>query len=154
MNVRWWMVAGLAFAAGLGACDDPSLDPGVPGGEPNDAADPSDMNRPGGDPSEANPPFQQNEQAGDLQTTAAVRRAILDAEDLGVAADNAVITTQAGVVTLRGNVESQTVKDRVEAIARDVAGVTRIDNQLTVGGTTRGTGDDEPNDGAQAPNPR
>lgn len=137
MNARWMMMAAVFVAA----CDDPSFDRTGPGEEPN-AEGPASPS--------ANPPFQQNEQSGDLQTTAAVRRAILDAPDLGTGADNTVITTEAGVVTLRGNVESQAEKERVETVARGVPGVARIDNQLMVGTTDDNT---EP-DGAQTPNPR
>jgi hyperosmotically inducible protein len=81
----------------------------------------------------SNPPFQQTENADDLRLTAAVRRAVLDAENLGAGADNAIITTNAGVVTLRGQVASEAEKSKVEEIARGVEGVVRVDNQLQVG---------------------
>jgi osmotically-inducible protein OsmY len=43
------------------------------------------------------------------------------------------VDTDSGVVTLRGSVDNDTQRQEAEQIARGVAGVVRVDNQLTVG---------------------
>jgi osmotically-inducible protein OsmY len=43
------------------------------------------------------------------------------------------VDTDSGVVTLRGAVDNETQRQEAEQIARSVAGVVRVDNQLTVG---------------------
>jgi osmotically-inducible protein OsmY len=82
-----------------------------------------------------NPPFQQAENKTDIDITAEIRRQVLDHDALGVNADNAKITTVGGVVTLRGRVDSDAEKSAIEQIARGVSGVTRVQNELEVGGT-------------------
>lgn len=47
--------------------------------------------------------------------------------------DIGVAVTDAGVVTLTGTVDSAEKRSRFAELARSVAGVTRVDNQLTVG---------------------
>jgi osmotically-inducible protein OsmY len=42
------------------------------------------------------------------------------------------VTTQSGVVTLSGEVQSNEAKQRAEALARQTEGVTKVQNQLTV----------------------
>jgi osmotically-inducible protein OsmY len=79
-----------------------------------------------------NPPFQQSEKPEDIRLTADIRKAVLAADGLSMAADNVQIITRDGVVQLRGNVESQAEKDTIEKIAHGIGGVVRIDNQLTV----------------------
>lgn len=79
-----------------------------------------------------NPPFQQSEKPEDIRLTADIRKAVLAADGLSMAADNVQIITRDGVVQLRGTVESQSEKDSIEKIAQGVGGVVRIDNQLTV----------------------
>lgn len=81
----------------------------------------------------ANPPFQQAENAADVDITAEIRRQVLDHDNLGVNADNAKIMTAGGVVTLRGRVDSDAEKQAIEAIARGVSGVTRVQNELEIG---------------------
>jgi osmotically-inducible protein OsmY len=98
-----------------------------------------DAVRPGGDEvasaegiEAANPPFQQAENKTDVDITAEIRRQVLDHPDLGVQADNATITTEGGVVTLRGKVDSDAEKMAIEQIARGVSGVTQVRNELDV----------------------
>jgi hypothetical protein len=79
-----------------------------------------------------NPPFQQSEKPEDIRLTADIRKSVLAADGLSMAADNIQIITRDGVVQLRGNVESQAEKDTIEKIAHGTGGVVRIDNQLTV----------------------
>ena len=68
----------------------------------------------------------------DVDITAAIRRALMDDASLSTAAKNITVITQSGVVTLKGAVATQAEKDSIEAKARAVANVVRIDNMLTV----------------------
>lgn len=77
-------------------------------------------------------PVDQSNSKTDIDITASIRRAIMADKSMSVNAQNCKIITEAGVTTLRGPVESQAEKDAIEAKARAVPGVTRIDNQLEV----------------------
>lgn len=78
-------------------------------------------------------PMDQSESSADIKVTADIRRAIMDDENMSINAQNCkIITDKAGVVTLRGVVNSQAEKDSIEAKAKAVAGVARVDNQLEV----------------------
>ncbi len=77
-------------------------------------------------------PLDQNENAADIKITADIRRAIMDDKAMSTNAQNCKVITEKGMVTLRGPVDSQAEKDSVEAKAKAVAGVTRVDNQLEV----------------------
>lgn len=68
----------------------------------------------------------------DLDTTAAIRRALMDDATLSTAAKNVTVITQQGAVTLKGTVPTQADKDAVAAKAKSVAGVASVDNQITV----------------------
>lgn len=67
----------------------------------------------------------------DRQTTAKIRKAIVEDESLSVAAHNVKIITRDGKVTLRGEVRSSEEKAAVAAIAEGVLG-DAVDNQVTV----------------------
>ncbi len=82
-------------------------------------------------PNGALTPIDQNENKPDLNITATVRQRILK-EDVSVNARNVKIITQDGAVTLRGPVKTQAEKDLVEKIAKEVAGDSKVDNQLEV----------------------
>ena len=69
----------------------------------------------------------------DIEMTAAIRRAIVDDDNLSTSAQNVTIVTRDGKVTLRGEVPSVQEKTAVAAKAQTVAGVA-VDNQLTVKG--------------------
>lgn len=74
--------------------------------------------------------FDQSESASDIKISAAVREIIVADDSLSVNAHNVKIITVAGVVTLRGPVESAAEKASLESKAKSVAGVTRVDNQV------------------------
>ncbi len=75
----------------------------------------------------------QSETSSAIRITAAIRRAIMDDKNMSVAAQNCtIIAEDTGVVTLRGVITNQGERDAIEAKARAVAGVTRIDNQLEI----------------------
>ncbi len=77
-------------------------------------------------------PLDQAQNAADVKITADIRRAIMDDKAMSMNAQNCKVITEKGIVTLRGVVDSQSEKDSVEAKAKAVAGVTRVDNQLEV----------------------
>ena len=76
-------------------------------------------------------PLDQNENKVDIGITAGIRKSVVDTK-MSINAQNVKIITQDGVVTLRGPVKTQEEKDRIEEIARNVAGVKSVDSQLEV----------------------
>jgi len=69
----------------------------------------------------------------DVETTRRIRAALLDDEKLSVYAQNIKIITINGKVTLRGPVESESEKDRIASIAKNVIGDSRrITNKLEI----------------------
>jgi osmotically-inducible protein OsmY len=74
----------------------------------------------------------QAESARDVGITADIRKAIMDDKSMSVSAQNCTVVTRAGVVTLSGDAASQSEKDAIEAKAKAVAGVSRVENQLIV----------------------
>jgi len=77
-------------------------------------------------------PPDQSESEGDLAITSKIRQAIVDDNSLSLNAHNVKVVTSGGVVTLRGPVKTATEKTAIETKAKQVAGVTRVDNQLEV----------------------
>ena len=76
-------------------------------------------------------PFDQNENKIDIGITASIRKSVVDTS-MSINAQNVKIITQDGTVTLRGPVKTQAEKDRIEEIARNVAGVKNVESQLEV----------------------
>ena len=74
----------------------------------------------------------QSETEADIRISAAIRKSVTDDKTLSVNAHNVKITTSNGIVTLRGPVKSDMEKSSIEAKAKAVAGVTRVDNLLEV----------------------
>ena len=68
----------------------------------------------------------------DLELAAAVRQAIVEDDSLSVLAQNVKVVTQDGAVTLRGPVQTAEEKNRIGQLARNTAGVTRVENQLDI----------------------
>lgn len=81
--------------------------------------------------STAKTPIDQNENEADIETTAAIRKRVVDTK-MSVDAQNVKIITQDGQVTLRGPVKSDTERKRIEEIAGSVAGVSKVNNELEV----------------------
>jgi hyperosmotically inducible periplasmic protein len=75
--------------------------------------------------------FDQNENKVDIGITASIRKSVVDTK-MSINAQNVKIITQDGNVTLRGPVKTQEEKERIDEIARKVAGVNAVDNQLEV----------------------
>lgn len=74
----------------------------------------------------------QSNQSGDLELTAKLRRAITEDDSLSMNAHNIKIVSKAGKVTLRGPVDSEEERRKVEALAREVAGQQRVISELEV----------------------
>ena len=77
-------------------------------------------------------PTAQSESGPDIEISAAIRKAVVDDKALSVNAHNVKIMTSGGVVTLRGPVKSDAEKQAIEAKAKQVAGVTSVNNLLEV----------------------
>ena len=77
------------------------------------------------------PTDQPNDKA-DIQTAAAVRKAIENDKSLSTSAHNVKLIASNGVVTLRGPVSSAQEKAKIEQIVANVSGVSRVDNNLDI----------------------
>ena len=77
-------------------------------------------------------PGDQAENETDRQISANVRQAVVGDNSLCTNAHNVKIVTSGGTVTLRGPVKSTEEKAAIEAKAKQVAGVTRVDNLLEI----------------------
>ena len=74
----------------------------------------------------------QSESEADIQISAAVRKAVVDDKALSTNAHNVKIITSNGIVTLRGPVKNDQEKSSIESKAKQVAGVSRVENLLEV----------------------
>jgi hypothetical protein len=79
-------------------------------------------------------PPDQLENKADLALVEKVREALVGDDALSMNAKNVKVIVQNGVVTLRGPVASLAEKASVEAKAKAISGVVRVDNQLDVEG--------------------
>lgn len=78
-------------------------------------------------------PVDQSSSDADLTITQAIRRQVMDQNDLSTNAKNVKIISREGVVILKGEVNSQNEKNIIEQIANQTQGVRRLDNQIQVG---------------------
>ena len=74
----------------------------------------------------------QSESKADIEISAAIRKSVVDDKALSVNAQNVKIITADGIVTLRGPVKNEDEKKAIEAKAKKVAGVTKVNNLLEV----------------------
>lgn len=79
----------------------------------------------------AKTPLDQNENQSDINITAGIRKKVV-AEKMSVDAHNVKIITQDGNVTLRGPVRTAEEKEKIEEIARGVAGAEKVASELEV----------------------
>lgn len=77
-------------------------------------------------------PTDQVETEADIAISAKIRQAVVDDKSLSTNAHNVKIVTNNGVVTLRGPVKSEAEKKAIEDKAKQVAGVTRVENLLEI----------------------
>jgi osmotically-inducible protein OsmY len=75
---------------------------------------------------------QQSNAKSDVETTRAIRRAIVADKDLSTYAHNVKIITRAGKVTLKGPVKTAEEKKTVEAKAAEVAGAANVTNRVSI----------------------
>ena len=74
----------------------------------------------------------QAENETDRKISANVRESVVADNSLSMNAHNVKIITSGGIVTLRGPVKSTEEKAAIESKAKQVAGVTRVDNLLEI----------------------
>ena len=74
----------------------------------------------------------QSNSSPDINTTAAIRRAIMHDDSLSMMAKNVKIVAENGAVTLRGPVKSAAEKAKIAELAQNAAQGAKIDNQLEV----------------------
>jgi hyperosmotically inducible protein len=77
----------------------------------------------------------QSNSSADLQTTQAIRRALMRDDQLSTTAKNIKVVTANGQVTLRGPVNNAQEKAKVAQIAKSAAGGTQVVNELDVKGS-------------------
>jgi hyperosmotically inducible protein len=77
-------------------------------------------------------PMDQSNSAPDLKITQEIRQAVSNAKALSFTAKNVKIITRDAQVTLKGPVKTAEEKNTIDALARSVAGVGKVDNQLEV----------------------
>ena len=118
MRKRTKLTLVLVAAAGLSACNQ------------NDNSPPARSSAQGVPPAKG--AMDQSNTKEDTRITADVRRSILDDSSLSTASHNCTVVTDHGVVTLRGQVANEEEKASIASKAQAVAGVARVDNQLTV----------------------
>ena len=80
-------------------------------------------------------PIDQSQAKADMELTQRIRQALMDDSTLSMTAQNIKVISQNGMVTLRGPVKDQAELDNIVAKAREIAGPTRVDNQLEIKGT-------------------
>lgn len=77
-------------------------------------------------------PIDQNENTADIKTTAEIRKRVMAEPDFSVNAQNVKIITADGEVTLRGPVANSKERDKIETIAREVAGKDKVISKIEV----------------------
>ena len=76
----------------------------------------------------------QSESEADRTITQNIRDAVTADDSLSINGKNVKIITNDGTVTLRGPVKNDKEKADIEAKAKQVAGVKKVDNQLEIAG--------------------
>jgi hyperosmotically inducible periplasmic protein len=77
-------------------------------------------------------PTDQGNSGNETKITAAIRRSLVADKTLSFNAKNVKVITTGTKVTLRGPVKSDQEKAAIEAMAKQTAGVTEVDNQLEI----------------------
>lgn len=129
MTLRSVFMAILIGGAGGAACDwMSSTDHDVKRTRAPDNTAVNDRDREG----EKKTPLDQSNSVAAIDISATIRQSVLAQPDLSMYADNVKIITIGSRVTLRGVVKSAGERDRIAQIATQTAGVTAVDNELTV----------------------
>ena len=74
----------------------------------------------------------QPENETDRKIIQEIRKSIVSDDSLSTTGKNVTVVSENGNVTLRGNVKDQNEKEKIASTAQQVAGVAKVDNQLTV----------------------
>lgn len=125
-NISLLLLSAL-FAVVITACNKTSDNAGSAGGEPGSS---SAGGTTGGSDSMSQHADNAKESVDDAAITVKVKTAILDDPALKVAEIH--VSTNGGVVTLTGTVDSAQNSDHAKAVVGAVDGVKSVDNQLTV----------------------
>jgi hyperosmotically inducible periplasmic protein len=123
-------VAALGCSRGSETEAEPATDPEAVAapGVPADNTDKNERDR----KSATLTPVDQSESEADRTITQQIRQGIVGTDEASFAAKNVKVITVEGVVTLRGPVETAAEKTKIVALAKNVDGVKRVDNQLEV----------------------
>ena len=81
---------------------------------------------------DANRADQQSNSSNDAELTRKIRQSLTQDKSLSAYARNVKIIIRNGVVELKGPVRSQSEKDAVEAKATEIAGASKVKNEITV----------------------
>jgi hyperosmotically inducible periplasmic protein len=122
VTTRFLIMALLAVAP---SCDDKDAEAKD---KPADNTDKNDRDR----EDATKTPGDQSEDKDDIAITAEIRKAVVGDDSLSVNAKNVKIITADGVVTLRGPVASEDERHAIANVAKNTAGVARVDNQLEI----------------------
>ncbi len=120
----------LIIAAASGACDKGNATSTETTTSSPSAPDNTKMNA--RDNAGAVTPMDQGNDRASLDTTQAIRKAVMANDSLSANAKNVKIVTNNGVITLRGPVASEAEKRTIEAIAIAAAGSNRVDDQVDI----------------------
>jgi len=77
-------------------------------------------------------PMDQGNSTSEVKITAAIRKGLMGDKSLSTTAKNVKVITVGSKVTLRGPVKSDQEKASIQALARQTAGVSEVDDQLEV----------------------
>ena len=77
---------------------------------------------------------QQKENASDRALSQKIRKAVVDAEGMSTYAKNVKIVSRDGKVTLRGPVNNQDEKTKIEELAKTIAGASNVVSELEIKG--------------------
>lgn len=75
---------------------------------------------------------QQKENKSDREITRQIRKAVVADKSLSTYAHNVKVVTQHGTVTLKGPVRSEEEKKNIEQKAAEVAGASKVKNEITI----------------------
>src|ERR1051325_5376577 len=139
INVRQLaIIAGIVFVLGPGACskpDDSRNTTSSSGTTGNQTASTSNTTSDNTTASTSNTGVTASDQSNndaDRKVVQDVRKALTSDDSLSTSAQNVTVVSDNGKVTLRGSVKDQAEKQKIQDKAMQVAGVTNVDNQLTV----------------------
>lgn len=82
------------------------------------------------------PEDQSKGSAADVELTRMIRQELIKDKSFSTNAQNIKVITLSGIVTLRGPVDSQQEKQRIDSLVKKTAGVKKVDNQLEIKSTT------------------